>query len=177
MGQSTPLSLRQSVIKLRFDGLSLIAISEQTGVPHSTVRRLCRRQAQLGDEWALTPNYSGCGKIGADSHDWCYRASLWLRRLHPQWGAPLIRLKLAQKYPHRVLASERTIQYWIKASVLPKTRNKVLKEPKIWANLPHDIWQTDGKEQQKLLDGRPFCWLTMTDERSGGVIDTPVFPL
>jgi hypothetical protein len=177
MGQSTSLSLRQSVINLRSEGLSLVAISEQTGVPYGTVQRLCSHHKKSGGDWDLTPNYAACGKVGANRSDWCYRASLWLRRLHPQWGAPLIRLKLQQKYPDRLVASERTIQYWIKASVLPKSRNKVPKEPKIWAQLPHDIWQTDGKEQQKLCDGRPFCWLTMTDERSGGVIETPLFPL
>ena len=56
MGQSTPLSLRHSVIKLRSDGLSFIAISEQTGVPYGTVERLCSCHGLALADSTLTPN-------------------------------------------------------------------------------------------------------------------------
>jgi len=34
----------------------------------------------------------------------------------------------------------------------------------------HQIWQVDAKEQQTLADGTKVCWLTITDEKSCGLI-------
>jgi hypothetical protein len=45
------------------------------------------------------------------------------------------------------------------------------------AILPHDTWQIDAKEQITTLNGKPACYLTVTDEKTGGALEARVFPL
>lgn len=175
MGQATSYTIRQEIVSLREQGKTLLTISEQTQVGFSTVQRLCARQKELGAE-GLKPLYGNCGKSKPNRRNWAYRSILWLRRLHPYWGAPLMHLKMSQKYPNRQIPSIRTLQYWFKWSSTGLCHNTHPKEEVEWAKSPHDIWQTDAKEQGKLLDYSPYCWLTITDEKSGGLIQAPLFP-
>ncbi|MVM42152.1 hypothetical protein GO730_38195 [Spirosoma sp. HMF3257] len=45
------------------------------------------------------------------------------------------------------------------------------------ATAVHNIWQVDAKEQLKLANGQPACYLTITEEYSGAWLDSLVFPL
>ncbi len=53
---------------------------------------------------------------------------------------------------------------------LPKARRRDAKHL-------HEGWQADAKEEMEAADGTMDCWLNITDEYSGTVIDPPVFPL
>jgi len=55
-------------------------------------------------------------------------------------------------------------------SVLPKVNARTAKRL-------HEIWQIDAKEEMIIADGSKNCWLNITDEYSGTVIDPPVFSL
>lgn len=39
----------------------------------------------------------------------------------------------------------------------------------------HEIWQIDAKENQKIKGGNKACWLTITDEKSCGLIEAFAF--
>jgi hypothetical protein len=44
------------------------------------------------------------------------------------------------------------------------------------ASEPHQVWQMDAVECLRLLDGSAACWLRLTDECSGAILATSVFP-
>jgi hypothetical protein len=68
------------------------------------------------------------------------------------------------------------MQYWLK-TVAPPRPKTILRTSKRWATEPHMVWQTDAKEQQRLVDGTFFCYLTIMDEKSGALLAAPVFSL
>jgi hypothetical protein len=45
------------------------------------------------------------------------------------------------------------------------------------ATEPHQVWQVDAVECLRLRDGSGACWLRMTDECSGAILATELFPL
>jgi hypothetical protein len=175
MGQATSYTIRQEIVLLRKQGLTLVSISKKIPVGFATIQRICASVKAQGED-GIIPKYGNCGKQRPDRSDWACRSSIWLRRLHPHWGAPLIHLKMSQKYPHRKMPSIRTLQYWFKWSNKDSCQNTHPKEEVEWSKSPHDVWQTDAKEQGKLLDKSPYCWLTITDEKTGGLIEAPLFP-
>jgi hypothetical protein len=175
MGQAISYGTRRTMGQLRETGIRLTSISEQIGVSFSTVQRICSRYQQQGEQ-GLKPLYEHCGKSRPDRTHRMYRLSLWLHRHHPTWGAPLIHLKLSQKYVREKIPSVRTLQNWFKWSQESECHNKHPKTVGIWVDSPHDMWQVDAKEQGRLTTGEPLCWLTMTDEKSGSLITAPLFP-
>jgi len=40
----------------------------------------------------------------------------------------------------------------------------------------HDVWAVDAKEAMALADGSHASWLVVSDEASGAVLHTEVFP-
>lgn len=123
----------------------------------------------------LKPRYINCRPQGIKSDQLVYRSALWLKRLHRKWGAPLIRLKLQQRYPERKVPTERTMHKWFRKAGLTAPRSKTPKEGKQWALRPHGVWQVDGKEEQRLATGEWACWLTIVDEHSGALLAGPAF--
>ncbi len=176
MAVAIAFGTRQQLVTMRAQGKSYRQISQELSVSYDTVRRICKRQGQEG-EAGLIPHYNRCGKQGTRLSKFYYRASLWLKRAHPSWGAPYIRLQLANRYPPAELPSVRTMQLWFKAANLTQPRRQLLNSPKVWAAYPHQVWQVDAKEQQRTLDGAKVCWLTCVDEKSGAVLAAPIFPL
>lgn len=151
-------------------------ISQSLGVPYATLRNLWQRHNQNPSE-GLKTRYHHCGSKAPGRDNLIYRASLWLRRLHPDWGAPLIRLHLAQRYGEESVVHLRTLQRWFLSSHLSKPR-QLKAEPAIGqSKAVHNIWQVDAKERLRLLDGQQACYLTIVDEKSGACLEAPVFPL
>lgn len=176
MAVAIPFGTRQQIVQMRKQGKSYQHISQQLGVSYDAVRRICKRQQQQG-EAGLLPNYKRCGSEGIRLSAFYHRVSLWLKRAHPLWGAPYIRLQLDTRYGMGRLPSIRTLQLWFKKANLTKPRPQLLNTPKVWADQPHQIWQVDAKEHQRTLDGTKVCWLTVVDEKSGAVLAAPVFSL
>ncbi|WP_338868335.1 helix-turn-helix domain-containing protein [Spirosoma sp. SC4-14] len=176
MAVAIPFATRQQIAQMRDQGKLYRQISQELGVSYDAVRRICKRQAQQGEE-GLVPHYKQCGTKGIRLAAFYHRVSLWLKRAHPLWGAPYIRLQLDARYAMGRLPSIRTLQLWFKAANLTKPRPQLLNTPKVWAEYPHQVWQVDAKEHQRTLDGTKVCWLTVVDEKSGAVLAAPVFPL
>ncbi len=174
-----PLALaaasRRRIIEAHLKGEPLKAIAIRENLSYSSVRTYWRRYSQSGLE-GLAPSYQKCGRKGPSHTDLIYRAARYLKFCHRQWGAPLIRLKLEQRYPQEHLPTVRTLQRWFKKANLSPLRKQVPEPEKPWAEAPHEIWQIDAKEQLTLQDGSRACYLTVTDEHSGALLASPVFP-
>ena len=165
MGQAISLLQREEVINRYKNGNDYSSIGIELGLSTNSVRRFCklfRDHGLLG----LATNYDECGLNQPDRTNIIYRASLWLRRLHPKWGSPRIHIKLVQRYG-KDIPSIRTLNRWFKDNNLTKPRNRNHRESIGQSKAVHNIWQVDAKEQLTLLDGQQACYLTITDERSG----------
>jgi len=176
MGLAIDIATRNLIIEQRKRGHSFIKISSDLKVGYTTVRNIWQRYLIKG-EAGLVPDYKNCGKASIESNMTFYRGSLWLKRLHPQWGAPLILLKLKQRYGVEEAPSARTLQRWFRNSQLNTPRQRK-NNPKIGrSKATHNIWQVDAKEQMTIANGEKICYLTIVDEHSGAWLEAPVFPL
>ena len=173
LAQST--TVRRRIVEAHQKGQSLKAIAQKENLSYSSVLGYWRRYRQRGLE-GLAPDYQHCGRSGPVNDDLMYRAARYLKYLHRQWGAALIRLKLEQRYPKASLPSVRTLQRWFKRAHLTPLRKRLPKPEQTRAQAPHEVWQVDAKEQLTLNDGTAACYLSVSDEHSGAFLEAPVFP-
>ena len=124
----------------------------------------------------LTPRYANCG-LKRPKFYRIYRFCICLKRLHPSWGAPFILTLLEKRYPKEGFPSARTVQIWFKAKKLTQPLTQRGEQYPSVIGAVHDCWQIDAKENLKLKDGSSACYLTTVDVKSGGVLETPIFPL
>jgi len=176
MSLALNLATRKLIVQFREEGKSFAQISRDLKLSYNTIRGIWKRYEKNGES-GLVPDYKNCGKKPLESDYRFYRGSLWLKRFHPQWGAPLILLKLTQRYGKEKAPSVRTLQRWFKKKGLSAPRQQK-NEPKIGkSKAPHNIWQVDAKEQVRIQSGEKICYLTIVDEHSGAWLAAPVFPL
>lgn len=123
---------------------------------------------------SLECHYSNSGRLRL--YDIKYeRLSKWLKRKMPLWGAGRIRVHLVAKYGADAVPRLRLIQRWTAAEV-PIESGMRRTQPSIGKSTAcHNIWQVDAKEQLCLADGSVVCYLTFTDEHSGGWLGSIVF--
>ena len=173
MGRAIEMGVREQLIALKQAGYSLLAISQQLGLRYGTV---CRLSAHFNRKGNLAVSYGNCGPKQPTSSPLVWRAALWLKRLHPGWGAPFIRLHLLERYKQLRIPASRTMQEWFGKAALNKPRPQ-LHQPHVGTSKAvHNIWQVDAKERLTLLDGSAACYLTITDEHSGAGLAALVFP-
>lgn len=113
MGQATSLAHRKSIIELRKSGKRHIEISHTLSIPLSTVKLMWLRYKKDGEQ-GLATKYHNSGIKIKRSTQLMYRATLWLRRLHPAWGCGRIRIALLSRYDATILPSERSMQRWLR---------------------------------------------------------------
>lgn len=166
-------TIRRRIVEAHLAGESLTAIAERENVSYSCVRTYWRRYREDGFE-GLSPDYQNCGRRARS--DLIYRAARYLKYRHRGWGAPLIQLKLKQRYPNAQLPSVRTLQRWFKRAHLRPLKKQLPKPTRQWAQAVHEVWQIDAKEQLTLDDGTKACYLSVTDEHSGALLESPLFP-
>jgi Helix-turn-helix domain len=176
MPSALSTELRLKIVELYAKGNKLLDVCEHLHLSYCTVRKICKRYQEEGQA-ALKPHYHNCGRPRAQP---CgaliYRAALWLKRLHHQWGAALILVKLKARYHRKTLPGERTLQRWFHAAGLYKTKTSLPAPKKRWAKRVHDTWQMDAKEKLHLASGQKACYLTVVDEKSGCLLRAFVFP-
>lgn len=176
MPQAIPVALREVIVERHQHGDSLTQIAEQLGLSVWTVRTLWRRYRDHGSA-GLAPHYAGCGRPGPRCERRVYRGALWLKRAHRNWGAPLIRTLLQQRWPEASVPTARNLQRWFRAvGINTSPRQRVPRAPIQRATQVHETWEMDAKEQMQLADGSGVSWLTLSDEKSGAILDSRLFP-
>lgn len=173
MPEAISLGIREQIIKAKSEGKTLKEIALEKKMSYSTVINICRLH-QRGE--SLVPKYHNCGPTGPKYSALIYRACLWLKRRHADWGAPFILLKLEERYPDEALPSPRTVQRWFSKAKLNKKKSKIPQGSRVWAKEVHETWQLDAKEQFILKDGQKACYLTVIDEKSGSALGAQAFP-
>jgi hypothetical protein len=175
MPRPIPVAVRRQIVERHQAGESLMHIAEQFAMAYESVRnvwRLYRREGRIG------PNYAACGKREVSASRRVYRAALSLKRLHPSWGAGLIRQVIVDKWPEEHLPHERSLQRWFRAAGIhtPRRKRPRAQAPVGRGKAPHNIWEMDSREQIALAHGERASWLVLSDEASGAVLQAQAFP-
>lgn len=176
MPRALSLALRKQIILLHQQHQPCTSICLQVQVSLNCVRRLLRRY-KADPALNLEPAYQHCGSHKPTSEPELLRAGLWLKRLHPLWGAPLIFFYLKEHFKEQLVPAVRTLQRWFRKKGLNAPHEH--RPPAIsgTAKAPHNIWQVDAKERLQLSSGEAACYLTIADEHSGACLAALVFPL
>jgi transposase len=167
--------VRQQIIAASQGGASYAAIAQLVPVKERTIRSLCQRFRKRGLA-GLEPDYDRCGHPGSRFAAALKEQALAFKREHRRWGAGFIRLQLAQRFPQERLPAERTLVTWFQAAGLQPARAQGPPVDRRAAQAVHAVWQMDAKERMHLADGSPTSTLTVTDEASGAMLETVVFP-
>lgn len=165
---------RIEIVQRHEQGESLRSISDEMGMSYETVKHLWQHWRREG---RIEPNYEQSRRRGTRRYGKVYEAAVEMKRAHRRWGAPLIRLKLADDGLSPV-PSVRTLQRWFReAQVSRKVSQRQAREPRVQRGQKvHQVWAVDAKEQMQLADGSWASWLVVSDEASGAVLNTEVFP-
>lgn len=175
MPAATPLEQRQEIVYRREKGQSFAHISREMSISYYTVRNVWRHYQQSGQ---LAPAYDRCANRGIRKEQAIYEQALEFKREHPSWGAGLIWVELADLFPEEDLPAERTLQRWFHRGGVAADRVKVQSarvDVERGAEV-HQVWAMDAKEQMRLADGTKASWLVISDEASGAVLHTELFP-
>jgi len=120
MGQALSLAFREQIVQLRQTGKKFTEISRELDIPYSTIRQIWGRFKEKGLA-GLGADYQNCGRKESP-YKAVKRVGIWLRRLHPNWGAAYICMILVDRYGEEAVPSARTLQYAFKQAGLNKLR-------------------------------------------------------
>jgi transposase len=175
MPRALAVPVRQTIVDRRQAGATVRQIADALGLSCWTVRRIVRR-VRAGGAAALAPAYVRCGPGAPHADRRTVRAVRWLRRRHPTWGAGLIGTVLRLRWPDRPVPSDRTLQRWLRQAGLHRPRRRSVRTWHGRGQQPHEVWQLDAVEREPLADGSRVSWLTVSDEATGAILATEVFP-
>ena len=174
MPAAIPTRTRRVIIQRRASGESYAAIARDLKLPYVTVRGIQRHYEQTGQ---VEPSYERCRHTAVRTAMAIYEAAIGLKGSHPGWGAGLIWVELAEGFAETDLPSVRTLQRWFgRAGVAAKRRETRPATTIERGSQPHEVWALDAKEQIALQDGSQVSWLTVSDEGSGAILATTLFP-
>lgn len=166
---------RLEIVGRHQQGESLRSISDSLGISYHTVKKVWQHWSRHGK---VEPNYERVRERGTRRYETAYALAVGLKREHPRWGGQLIWLELRRQHPHLALPGVRTLQRWFReAGVQRSATLKVAREPFVKrGKAVHQVWAVDAKENLRLADGSGVSWLIISDEASGAILQTEVFP-
>jgi transposase len=168
MERAISVPQRQVIFQRAGLGHQADAIADDLGLSPETVRKLIARFGKAGAT-GITTGYSRCGRNQTRRADAVLiGVVIAMRREHPDWGAGIIRVILAEQYPDRALPSERAIQRALAQAGLnsaPAGRRRGGAGGR--AKQPHETWQIDAADQMKLAGTAQASWLRIVDECTG----------
>jgi transposase len=177
MGLATSHEIRHAVIKAYAETPNYASLSRQFHLSYHTIRTLCMRYDKEGNKGIL-PKYASSGKKVEEQAEKHYRLVRLIKSLHATWGVGYILHQLKKKYPDLIFQTERHYQrrleqagFYDKPVKLPPTK------PYDRARIAHDTWQIDAKERFLIGSGERCCYLNITDEATGSILEIQVFPL
>lgn len=184
--RETTVAERNRMVDLKLDGYSLSEIAEQIGWSWECVRKWWRR-FRAGGRPGLRNGKRGkppCGPMSTFPGE-VRCACLRLKKQHPGWGAPVVRLRAAQRlgWTESELPCVSTIEkYWARfeGRLYQRYHKRHPTHPPERADKPsepHQRWQADFKEQIRVagLSGKVDV-LNIRDEATPVTIGSFVYP-
>lgn len=174
MPKPIPVAIRRQIVERRQKGEKLVQIAKALDMPYESIRNVWRLYRKAG---RIQPNYAACGKRGVRCSQRVYRAAIFLKRLHPSWGAGLIRQVIIDKWSDEAVPHARSLQRWFRQVGMRSKGSKKRYEPrKGRGKAAHNVWEMDSRECITLANGQKVSWLLVSDEASGAMLSAGVFP-
>jgi len=166
--------IREAIVQRHQKGESLRSISDELNLSYETVKNVWQHWSKTG---RIEPNYQQAKRRGTRQFQTLYEQAIQLKRDHPRWGAQLIQLELDSLSEAR-LPSIRTLQRWFREAGV--SRSAAIQQQRVKTvqrgQMVHQVWAVDAKEAIRLQDGSWASWLVITEEASGAILTTSVFP-
>ncbi len=169
MPRPIPYERRREIIRRKQAGESLSEIAEALDLSYWTVRQIWRRFRDEGEKGLQNRYRSGPRERKFATE--VYQKAIQLKQEHPRWGAGLIRSLLLEQWPKEEVPSERTLQRWWEREGMSCRPKRAHSPSRPRAQEVHDAWQVDAVEVHQ------GTWITVTDEKSGAVLASRLFPL
>jgi hypothetical protein len=175
MPAATAIQKREEIIRCREAGIGFAHIARQVNLPYMTVRSVWQHYQRTG---TVRPSYAACARTAVRKNPVIYQRAMALKQAHPTWGAGLIWVELLTEFEESQLPSERTLQRWFhRAGLVVQATQELGKAASVRrGHRPHEVWAMDAKEEMQLGDGSYASWLVISDEGSGAVLHTDLFP-
>ena len=175
MPAAIPIGKREEIVSRRKDGESFARIGRQMGMAYGTVRKIWQHYGKNGE---LSPAYERCAHREVRKEKAIYERAIALKRAHPGWGGGLMWVELAEEFDEASLPSERTLQRWFHRGgvAVSKPQDRGRQSPVERGQTVHAVWAMDAKEDMRLGDGSRASWLVISDEASGAMLHTALFP-
>jgi hypothetical protein len=109
MPKPIAVAIRRQIVEQHQAGETLTHLAQRLEMPYESVRNVWRLYRKEGRSH---PNYEACGQSGPRCSRRVYRAAVFLKRLHPTWGAPLIRQVIVDKWEQEYVPHVRSLQRW-----------------------------------------------------------------
>jgi len=176
MPRAIPLAIRQEIVRRHLDGQALARIAEELHLPWVTVRALWRRFRDRGDD-GLDARYAECGRATPGHPQAVLRRACRLKREHPTWGAGRVRVELLGQLGPAPVPAARTLQRAFQREGINRPRRPQRpRAARIRPGAPHDLWEVDAVEKQRLRDGEEVSWMTVVDVCSGALLAAELSP-
>src|SRR4051812_11791076 len=94
MSSELPMSIREDIVRRRVGGEELSQIALELSLSYHSVRQIWRTFQQRG-LGGLGPRYGPCGRRPIP--DRVVAQACDMKKLHPNWGAQVIRVELARE--------------------------------------------------------------------------------
>ena len=174
MPAALPIPIRKEIVERRHRGESFRQIAREMELSYDSVRAIWRHWEAQG---SLTPNYEACRRPGPRKPQAVVERAVQMKREHRRWGAGLIRVLLRDEFEGEAVPSVRTLQRWFRQAGVGRTPSKQQSRPHVVrGQAVHEVWAVDAKEKVKLAEGERISWMVISDEASGAVLHTEVFP-
>jgi transposase-like protein len=174
MPKAIAVAVRRQIVERHSGGERLSSIARDLSMPYESLRKVWRYYRHTGQ---LAPNYQACGKRGVRASRRVYRAAVWLKRLHPTWGAALIGQVIQDKWETEIVPHKRSLQRWFVQAGVQAPKPKAEGQARVGrGTAAHNIWEMDSREAIQLARGEKVSWLVVSDEASGAVLGGTVFP-
>lgn len=129
MPEALSMHIRQTIIERRSQGEPMTVIARELGIGYTTANKIWWQWKSTGD---VAPQYEKCRTAASRRRkpDAVYARALELRQAEPTWGAPLIRVCLAEEFTDADLPSVRTLQVWFRRAGVQRSPRVRVKKPR-----------------------------------------------
>lgn len=125
MPAALSIDTRRMIVERRQQGETFRSIAETLSVSYEGVRHIWQHWQAHG---TLAPRYQACGRSGIRYPQAVFAQAVALKRAHPRWGAPLIRLKLCDEFGKEAVPQVRTLQSWFRQAGVNRTSETTQKK-------------------------------------------------
>src|SRR5262245_1837089 len=109
MPRAVSIPVREEIVRRHQQGQELTTIATDLRLSYYTVRQIWHLYHTQGAT-GRAPRYHACARLAPADSPAILQQACELKRLHPTWGAGLIRVQITKQFVNQNIPSVRTLQ-------------------------------------------------------------------